>query len=700
MSFWSHLADTALSTAAAKIELDGGSETLVKTLKAAGFSSNVISAQFAEENPALCAAGILVGVATVGLLGPEIMLAGAIAFAEWAPMRFLAGIIGEEAVAVASTVIVDGVVSNGAEGQFRLLIDRLNEVIGPLGGAISSSTGGSDGTISIAPESTVDELWQRTQIIAGHCAQNFSDGTSEATITNSDGSIKTFLFSGSDGTGSILSSSIYNPDGSSQTTTENPEGTSTITQYDSKGYATTTVYSGPNGTGNIISISGKNPDGSSNKPLKIHAPISFGENLPSNSVVHLSGVSVSDEDALDAHEIITLRITAPYALNVTPVNGGVVTGGNSTSLTLVGNIDAVNAELASLTIHTPRGRFHFQTIFEGSDGRGGDLQVACFAQGTLISTPLGDLAVERLAAGDLIHLLSSEVASITWIGHRVMDCRRQPNPKDVWPVRIHANAFGEGKPRHDLWLSPDHSVFVDDVLIPIRYLLNGASIAQEPCDEVTYWHIELEQHGVILAEGLPCESYLDTGNRGTFDNGGRTVHLHPDFALKVWDAQACAPLVRGGAGLERARRRILDCLPQLGWAFTDDPEACFTTEAGKVLEPQIFGEWACLAMPDGAARLQIESRQAAPAELNPASDDFRRLGVPVTHLHLDGEMVGLDDSRFLSGWHATESGLRWSNGRGVLDVAGVSIVELRLIRGLVRYAAQMKPSLRQINEAA
>jgi hypothetical protein len=73
-----------------------------------------------------------------------------------------------------------------------------------------------------------------------------------------------------------------------------------------------------------------------------------------------------------------------------------------------------------------------------------------------------------------------------------------------------------GAPRRDLFLSPDHAVFVDGALIPVRYLANGATIVQERRDQVSYWHVELDRHAVILAEGLACESYLDTGNRASF----------------------------------------------------------------------------------------------------------------------------------------------------------------------------------------
>jgi hypothetical protein len=115
-------------------------------------------------------------------------------------------------------------------------------------------------------------------------------------------------------------------------------------------------------------------------------------------------------------------------------------------------------------------------------------------------------------------------------------------------------------PLRDLWLSLDHAVFVDGVLIPVRYLVNDRTIAQQQRDEGTYWHVELEQHDVILADGLPCESYLDTGNRGAFANGGPSVALHPDFTMRSW---GCAPIVVYGVELDTVRRLLLDRAAQI-----------------------------------------------------------------------------------------------------------------------------------------
>jgi hypothetical protein len=190
--------------------------------------------------------------------------------------------------------------------------------------------------------------------------------------------------------------------------------------------------------------------------------------------------------------------------------------------------------------------------------------VPCFAGGTRIATPQGEVAVEDLRIGDLVLTLEGTAEPILWIGHRQVDCGRHPAPHQVWPIRIAAQAFAGLGPRRDLFLSSDHAVYAAGVLIPVKHLLNGTTVAQPAVDRVTYFHIELERHQVILAEGLPAETYLDTGDRGAFGNGGGVTMLHPawggeapDVCL-VMEALGYAPLKVAGPAVDRVRALLAE----------------------------------------------------------------------------------------------------------------------------------------------
>ncbi len=183
------------------------------------------------------------------------------------------------------------------------------------------------------------------------------------------------------------------------------------------------------------------------------------------------------------------------------------------------------------------------------------LQLACFAAGTRVLTARGDRPIETLTEGDELRTLLGGSGRIIWLGRREIDLTRRPDPSSAWPVRVRAGAFAPGLPARDLYLSPDHAVYVDGVLIPVKLLINGTSVRQTPMDHVVYYHVELEQHDVILAEGLPSETYLDAGDRDTF-SGGRVTALHPGFAARRWETAGCAPMVMTGPVLDAVRRRL------------------------------------------------------------------------------------------------------------------------------------------------
>jgi len=206
----------------------------------------------------------------------------------------------------------------------------------------------------------------------------------------------------------------------------------------------------------------------------------------------------------------------------------------------------------------------FSYIGDGGSGTDITVTATCYAAGTRICTTRGEVAVEHLREGDLVLTVSGRTQPISWIGHRHVNFQSHPNRQRILPVRIAAHAFGQGMPERDLLLSPDHAVFVEDVLIPIRHLINGGSIAQIECDTITYYHIELPRHDVLLADGMPAESYLEAGARGAFANVDGVIQLHPDFEpprdhyAMLWEAEAYAPLVVAGEQLDRARCKLAD----------------------------------------------------------------------------------------------------------------------------------------------
>jgi Hint domain len=182
---------------------------------------------------------------------------------------------------------------------------------------------------------------------------------------------------------------------------------------------------------------------------------------------------------------------------------------------------------------------------------------ACFRAGTRILTERGEVAVEDLRLGDRVPtLLADAAAPITWIGHRTVDCTHHPKPREVWPVRVAAGAFGPGRPHSEMFLSPNHAVYLNEVLIPIRLLANGSTIAQVPQDHVTYYHIKLPQHDVVLTQGLPTESFLDVKDGCGYANAPLPIQLHSDLLARIWEAFGCTRLVVTGPELAAARAEV------------------------------------------------------------------------------------------------------------------------------------------------
>jgi hypothetical protein len=179
----------------------------------------------------------------------------------------------------------------------------------------------------------------------------------------------------------------------------------------------------------------------------------------------------------------------------------------------------------------------------------------CFCRGTLILTERGEVAVEELAIGDRVISNSGAARPIKWIGRRGYAGRFAVGQKNILPVRVKAGAIADGVPRRDLWLSPNHALYLEGVLIEARDLVNGVSIVQaERVEAIEYFHIELDGHDVIVADGAPAESFIDDDSRSLFHNAHEYRALYPDE--RAGPARYCAPRRDQGYEVERARAAI------------------------------------------------------------------------------------------------------------------------------------------------
>jgi hypothetical protein len=144
----------------------------------------------------------------------------------------------------------------------------------------------------------------------------------------------------------------------------------------------------------------------------------------------------------------------------------------------------------------------------------------CFLRGTLIQTPGGEISVEQLEVGTLVDTLRGPLP-VKWIGRQRFEKATPSWHWSVAPIRVARFALSDQYPRRDLFLSPHHSLFIDGLLIPVEWLVNGKTITLAEVDDreaIDYYHIELETHEVVFAEGTPAETLLVDNGREHFGN--------------------------------------------------------------------------------------------------------------------------------------------------------------------------------------
>ncbi len=138
----------------------------------------------------------------------------------------------------------------------------------------------------------------------------------------------------------------------------------------------------------------------------------------------------------------------------------------------------------------------------------------CLLRGSTIWTAGGYCKVEDLAVGDLLPTVFGGVRPIQWIGYYTLKKSdpSKPWPKDARPVRIARSALAPNVPQADLYVTQAHGVMIDDVLVSAGYLVNERTITfceASELNELEFFHIKLESHDVIYAEGAPVETLLE-----------------------------------------------------------------------------------------------------------------------------------------------------------------------------------------------
>lgn len=186
----------------------------------------------------------------------------------------------------------------------------------------------------------------------------------------------------------------------------------------------------------------------------------------------------------------------------------------------------------------------------------------CFLPGTGIATPTGQKPVETLRIGDRVLAADGREVPVRWVGRQTISTRFRSAPQHQ-PVRIRAGALGAGRPARDLCLTADHALMIEGLLVNAGVLVGASGIermtAQELGETYAVYHIETEEHDIILAEGTPTETFIDYAGRSVFDNHSDYVALYgEDRTLaeqpypRVTSARQLPAGLRKRFGLERA----------------------------------------------------------------------------------------------------------------------------------------------------
>lgn len=324
----------------------------------------------------------------------------------------------------------------------------------------------------------------------------------------------------------------------------------------------------------------------------------------------------------------------------------------------------------------------------------------------MLATDQRDRPIEQFQVGDLIKVYdwksnSSFYKPVVWIGkqHAEID-RTLPDDKAGYPVRILANAFSTGLPYKDLLVTAEHCLFFNGSFVPARMLINGRSIFYDKSFAAyDYYHIETQEHAVIIADGTLTESYLNTGDHASFQQEGKVVSLPNQTRPKTWDGDAAAPLVVDRDKVEplhaQFTNRAIDAGIESKIAepeLTNDPDLHLITESGHVIRKirEKDGNTVFMVPPE-VSTVKLVSRVSRPVDtIGPYVDDRRQLGVLLGDITFfeGGKTRSITEhlkNAELAGWNPLEHETsRWSGGNAVLPLGqrrprGIGMLAIKVL---------------------
>ena len=184
----------------------------------------------------------------------------------------------------------------------------------------------------------------------------------------------------------------------------------------------------------------------------------------------------------------------------------------------------------------------------------------CFLKGTTIRTVSGDRKIEDLAIGELLPTMFGGLRPIQWIGRYPIKKSDPSKPwvKDALPVRIARSALAPNVPHADLYVTRGHSLLIDGVLVPAEVLINGTTITRYEAreyDELEFFHIKLESHDVIYAEGVPAETLLNVE-----ESAVNFAEYLRRYGTAATDEDRCAPHIHIWGGRIELMSRVRSAL--------------------------------------------------------------------------------------------------------------------------------------------